>query len=95
MREVFGREAIRHAIISHTESVSDLLEVLVLLKECGLVHGTLGDPQAKSDLRRRCRCSKPSPICAQTHAIMRDFFALLGIAAMVRAAGNEQEVMLG
>src|SRR6185369_3605506 len=39
----FGREALRHCIISHTESVSDLLEVLVLLKEVGLVRGTLDD----------------------------------------------------
>jgi hypothetical protein len=39
----YGREALRHCIISHTESVSDLLEVLVLLKETGLVQGTLDD----------------------------------------------------
>jgi phosphoenolpyruvate carboxylase len=30
----YGREAIRHYIISHTEEVSDLLEVLLLQKEC-------------------------------------------------------------
>jgi phosphoenolpyruvate carboxylase len=94
MREVFGREAIRHAIISHTESVSDLLEVLVLLKECGLVHGTLGEPQAKSDLVVVPLFETIADL-RQTHAIMHDFFALPGIAAMVRAAGNEQEVMLG
>ena len=29
----FGAQAIRHAIISHTETVSDLLEVLLLQKE--------------------------------------------------------------
>ncbi len=39
----FGRDALRHYIISHTESVSDLLEVLVLLKEAGLMRGTLDD----------------------------------------------------
>ena len=43
MRHRFGRDALRHCIISHTESVSDLLEVLVLLKEAGLVRGTLDD----------------------------------------------------
>ncbi|MGQ7640500.1 phosphoenolpyruvate carboxylase, partial [Streptococcus suis] len=36
MRERFGHEAIRHYIISHTETVSDLLEVLLLQKEVGL-----------------------------------------------------------
>lgn len=43
MREQFGLQAIRHYIISHTEAVSDLLEVLLLQKECGLLHGTLDD----------------------------------------------------
>ncbi len=37
----YGREALRHYIISHTESVSDLLEVALLLKETGLLRGTL------------------------------------------------------
>ncbi|WP_164066528.1 phosphoenolpyruvate carboxylase, partial [Serratia marcescens] len=45
----FGREALRHYIISHTESVSDLLEVALLLKETGLLRGTL-DGYATSDL---------------------------------------------
>ena len=39
----FGRDAIRHYIISHTESVSDLLEVMLLLKEAGLLRGTLDE----------------------------------------------------
>ena len=42
MRARYGREALRHCIISHTEDVSDLLEVLLLLKEVGLLRGTLG-----------------------------------------------------
>ena len=41
-RERFGIEAIRHYIISHTETVSDLLEVLLLQKEVGLMRGKLG-----------------------------------------------------
>ena len=47
MRQRFGRDAIRHYIISHTEAVSDLLEVMLLQKEVGLMHGTL---QAKSTM---------------------------------------------
>jgi phosphoenolpyruvate carboxylase len=35
MRERFGADAIRHYIISHTETVSDLLEVLLLQKKSG------------------------------------------------------------
>ena len=45
MRQRYGHHAIRHYIISHTETVSDLLEVLLLQKEVGLMHGTL-DKQA-------------------------------------------------
>ena len=48
-RARFGKEAIRHYIISHTETVSDLLEVLLLQKEVGLMHGTL-DNGAVHDL---------------------------------------------
>ena len=45
MRERFGNDAIRHYIISHTESVSDLLEVLLLQKEVGLLRGILNGPR--------------------------------------------------
>ena len=89
----YGSEAIRHYIISHTEEVSDLLEVLLLQKETGLLTGTL-DTAARAalitvplfetigDLRR----SEP---------IMREFYALPGIRALVLASGAEQDVMLG
>src|SRR5438034_1081558 len=47
MQQRYGRDALRHYIISHTEAVSDLLEVLLLLKEVGLMRGTLDDaPQS-------------------------------------------------
>ena len=42
LRERYGAQAIRHYIISHTETVSDLLEVLLLHKEVGLLRGRLG-----------------------------------------------------
>ena len=38
----------RHYIISHTETVSDLLEVLLLQKEAGLLRGTLDDARART-----------------------------------------------
>ena len=40
-RARYGAAAIRHYIISHTETVSDLLEALLLQKEVGLMRGTL------------------------------------------------------
>ena len=45
-RARYGKEAIRHYIISHTETVSDLLEVLLLQKEVGLMQGILNTPHA-------------------------------------------------
>ncbi len=92
-RARYGGAAIRHCIISHTEDVSDLLEVLLLLREAGLVRGTLDDDalsdlivvplfETIGDLRNAAR-------------IMREFYALPGIAAMSARSGAEQEVMLG
>ena len=96
-RERFGAQAIRHAIISHTETVSDLLEVLLLQKEAGLVRGTLNDDavcdlivvplfETIEDLRNAA-------------PIMRDYLALPGVRAMVeRGAADgycEQDIMLG
>ena len=93
----FGRHAIRHYIISHTEDVSDLLEVLLLQKECGLMTGTLdADAQAAlivsplfetiADLR----LAEP---------IMRAYYALPGVQAMILRSKlgtyAEQEIMLG
>ncbi|MBP7915314.1 MAG: phosphoenolpyruvate carboxylase [Vitreoscilla sp.] len=89
----YGRDSIRHYIISHTETVSDLLEVLLLQKETGLLQGTLGDG-AKAAL-----IVSPlfETIADLRHAggIMRDFYALPGIAALVARGGGEQDVMLG
>jgi phosphoenolpyruvate carboxylase len=40
LRERFGGRAIDKHIVSHTEQLSDLLEVALLQKECGLLTGT-------------------------------------------------------
>ncbi len=97
MLHAYGREALRHYIISHTEDVSDLLEVLLLQKEAGLMRGTLDDAatcdlivsplfETIGDLRR-------------AGPIMREYYALPGLAdMMVRSRVGqqaEQDVMLG
>ena len=93
LRERYGHEAIRHYIISHTETVSDLLEVLLLQKETGLMHGTLDEAchaelivsplfETIADLRNAA-------------PIMRAWYALAGIVPLVRASGSEQDIMLG
>ena len=93
MRERFGANAIRHYIISHTETVSDLLEVLLLQKEVGLLQGTLDD-QARHDLIVVPLFETIEDL-RNAAPIMREFYALPGVAAMVQRSGSEQDIMLG
>ena len=93
MRQRFGPEAIRHYIISHTESVSDLLEVLLLQKEVGLMHGTL-DRAASSELIVVPLFETIEDL-RQAAPIMRAFYALPGVAALVQQSGALQDIMLG
>jgi phosphoenolpyruvate carboxylase len=102
MLQRYGRDALRHYIISHTEDVSDLLEVMLLLKEVGLLRGTLDDGEgseaspggAVSDLI-------VSPLfetigdLRNAAPIMRAFYELPGIAGMMKRSGAEQDIMLG
>ncbi len=92
-RERFGKEAIRHYIISHTETVSDLLEVLLLQKEVGLMQGTV-DQQARHDLIVVPLFETIEDL-RNAAPIMREFYALPGIAAQVQRSGAEQDIMLG
>jgi phosphoenolpyruvate carboxylase len=92
-RARFGKEAIRHYIISHTETVSDLLEVLLLQKEVGLLHGTL-DSQATHDLIVVPLFETIADL-RNAAPIMREFYALPGIARLVQRSGAEQDIMLG
>jgi phosphoenolpyruvate carboxylase len=93
MREQFGEQSIRHYIISHTEAVSDLLEVLLLQKETGLLHGTL-DAQATAQLIVVPLFETIEDL-RNAAPIMREFYALPGIAKMVHRSGAEQDIMLG
>ena len=89
----YGRMAIRHYIISHTETVSDLLEVLLLLKEVGLMRGTL-DRNAEVDLIVVPLFETIDDL-RNAAPIMRQFYAQTGIARMIQRSGGEQDIMLG
>ncbi|MDE2128967.1 MAG: phosphoenolpyruvate carboxylase [Betaproteobacteria bacterium] len=93
-RRLLGEDAIRQTIISHTESVSDLLEVLVLQKECGLFHGTLGTEGASAELLVVPLFETIDDL-RNAPDIMRGFHALPGMPELVRQSGALQEVMLG
>ncbi|MES2941427.1 MAG: phosphoenolpyruvate carboxylase [Pseudomonadota bacterium] len=92
-RARFGKEAIRHYIISHTETVSDLLEVLLLQKEVGLMHGTL-DNGATNDLIVVPLFETIEDL-RNAAPIMHGFYGLPGIAQLVQRSGAEQDIMLG
>ena len=97
LRALFGPNTIRHYIISHTESVSDLLEVLLLLKEFGMMAGTLAEAD-RADARVDLLISPLFETIEDlrgAQAIMRDFYALPGVAELVRNSGGVQDVMLG
>jgi phosphoenolpyruvate carboxylase len=93
MLSTFGKQAIRHYIISHTETVSDLLEVLLLQKEVGLLRGTL-DAQAHNDLIVVPLFETIEDL-RNAAPIMRDFYALPGVAGLIQRSGGEQDIMLG
>ena len=103
MRARYGAQAIRHYIISHTETVSDLLEVLLLQKEVGpdawLLNEAGGSPDAAVADLIVVPLFETIEDLAQSASIMREYYALPGMADMVRRGGpsqyGEQDVMLG
>ena len=86
----FGTGTIGTAIVSKTASVSDLLEITLLLKEAGLWRPGAPPPQSLM----------PVPLfetiadLEAAPAIMGEYLALPEVRAMARARGH-QEVMIG
>ena len=100
-RARYGVAAIRHYIISHTETVSDLLEALLLQKEVGLMRGEL-NAEDGTDAAGGAVCDLIVVPLFETiedlrnaAPIMRAFYALPGIKALVQRSGALQDVMLG
>ena len=99
IRRRYGERAIRNYIISHTESVSDLLEVLLLQKETGLLHLEWDDASGQV---REARMELmviplfetiPDLRCAT--AIMESFMSLPQVRHLIDMQDALQEVMLG
>ncbi|HEX5357859.1 MAG TPA: phosphoenolpyruvate carboxylase [Aquabacterium sp.] len=93
-RRQLGPQAVRHYIISHTETVSDLLEVLLLQKECGLMQGTLDDAQSQLELIVVPLFETIADL-QNAPLIMKAFYALPGISSLMARSGGEQDIMLG
>ena len=94
LRARYGQQAIIHYIISHTETVSDLLEVLLLQKEVGLMQGTLEQADAKLDLIVVPLFETICDLRASAD-IMRAYYAVPGVAALLQRSGGVQDIMLG
>jgi phosphoenolpyruvate carboxylase len=96
IRQQFGLRAVRNYIISHTETVSDLVEVMLLQKETGLLQGLFGAAHAPARAGLMViPLFETIPDLRNAPHIMRDLMALPGIEAIIEHQGNEQEVMLG
>ncbi len=96
-RSRYGVAAIRHYIISHTETVSDLLEALLLQKEVGLLRGTLTEAGAGAAVCDLIVVPLFETIADLRNAApsMREFYSLPGIQALIQRSGSLQDVMLG
>ncbi|WP_331694114.1 phosphoenolpyruvate carboxylase [Pandoraea sputorum] len=102
IRARFGARAVRNYIISHTETVSDLVEVMLLQKETGLFQGALDSDGGDG---AKAIASKVGPMVIplfetiadlrNAPVIMREFFDIPGMSNVVTQQGGEQEVMLG
>lgn len=97
LRQSFGPRAVGNYVISHTEAVSDLLEVLLLQKESGLIASLASGPRAEVPAAGLMVVPlfETIPDLRNAVPIMREYFAQPGIRALIDAQGGEQEVMLG
>jgi phosphoenolpyruvate carboxylase len=90
IRQHYGARAIRNYIISHTETVSDLLEVLLLQKETGLLRPAAG----ASDVMV-IPLFETIPDLQRAGGIMAEWMALPLVKRLIEKQGRLQEVMLG
>ncbi|TDF67723.1 phosphoenolpyruvate carboxylase [Cupriavidus sp. L7L] len=96
LRKRYGKRIARNYIISHTETLSDLVEVMLLQKESGMLQGTLG---SKTDPARMELMVIPLfetiEDLRNAAGIMQSLLDLPGFDSVIAHHGVEQEVMLG
>jgi phosphoenolpyruvate carboxylase len=98
IRQRYGARAIRNYIISHTETVSDLLEVFLLQRETGLLRIDSKDDDSGASAEMELMViplfeTIPDLRCAAE--IMESLMALPLVARLLAKQGKIQEVMLG
>ncbi|MCS0590009.1 phosphoenolpyruvate carboxylase [Massilia norwichensis] len=92
IRKRYGTRAIRNYIISHTETVSDLLEVLLLQKETGLLR--IDEREKQCDVMV-IPLFETIPDLQRAGQIMAEWMALPIVKEFITQQGRLQEVMLG
>ncbi|MGH8853489.1 MAG: phosphoenolpyruvate carboxylase, partial [Telluria sp.] len=90
IRQRYGSRAIRNYIISHTETVSDLLEVLLLQKETGLMHAADGSCDVMV-----IPLFETIPDLQRASGIMDEWMSLPLVDKVIERQGRLQEVMIG
>ncbi|MDA0225979.1 MAG: phosphoenolpyruvate carboxylase, partial [Proteobacteria bacterium] len=90
----YGAQAVPHHVISHCQSVSDLLEVALLLREAGLLRPGPGAGTQVMDLDIIPLFESITDLVAAP-AIIDAALALPAYRALIDARGGAQEVMLG
>ncbi len=89
-RRRFGPAAVRHAIISKTDGVSDILELAALLKEVGLLRP--GEQRLEVDIVPLFETIADLRRCPE---VMERLFSLPAYRRLLASRGDVQEVMLG
>jgi phosphoenolpyruvate carboxylase len=94
-KERFGGNAVRNYIISHTKEASDLLEVMVLLKESSFSHSQV---MSSSKLAAKINVVPLFETIGDLRAAtktMTDFLAIPEVRNNIGARDSEFEIMLG
>jgi phosphoenolpyruvate carboxylase len=102
IRHRYGSRAIRNYIISHTETVSDLLEVYLLQRETGLLRTEPEEAPGQRNGRSGTDeglmvipLFETIPDLRSAARIMEDLMAIPQVERLIAKHGNLQEVMLG
>ncbi|MDO4631581.1 MAG: phosphoenolpyruvate carboxylase [Corynebacterium sp.] len=90
--DAFGPRMIPHSIISMAQSVSDILEAMVLLKEFGLVHANGDHPTGTVDIIPLFETIEDLQAGA---GIIEDLWNIPLYRNYVQQRGDVQEIMLG
>lgn len=90
----YGKLAVSNCIISKTDSVSDLLELAVLLKEAGLLHPATKNKLARLDVNIIPLFETIADL-RNSASVMQRLLHIPSYTCLLTSRGSAQEVMLG